>query len=168
MTESEYQEIEKLVASGVSVNRAAGSGAKRIAFIRMREKKLKGEKNAIAAVIQEATIAANLPVVTTPKHLILDGPIPATSDLLDMAKRVLAHHLASGNPNPVWVKLCFELCEKELPDWNNKEGRATKDQYEALLETVLKKSTGFRITERKEDTTAGMAINADGESKKNE
>lgn len=162
MTEQEYQEIKVLLQTGVSLNQATLTPAKKLQFLRLRKKK--GEaRQEVSAVIREASQAANSPplpptsstsgVRSTRWTGLENEPVPDTRKMLDMAKRAIYHQLSSGYFSPACLKLCFMLCEKELPEWSEIKTKAVKDQYEAILENVVKKSSGFKILERKDDGT---------------
>lgn len=194
ITDQEYQEIKAKIANGMSAKKATGTPARRIQYSRMRKKRgdappVQSQQATVADVIREATIAANIepspapsPVpspVPSPEPFSVLTPVPSishvmdfhnflpveTRELLEVTKRVIHQQLLqTAYPAPAWAKLAFELCEKELPEWRNKNTKAVKDQYEAILESVVKKSTGFQILERKGNATNdnGGDVSEDG------
>ena len=181
MIEQDYQEIKELIGKGMSLRQASKTNARKIQFIRMRKKRGEANPlpkpqpfpspkplpnpNEVATVIREATIAANI----VPTHIelpaVVSVPAPRispwidlrnaspvdTRELLEMAKRAIFQQLSMAPLMPAWVKLVFELCEKELPEWSSRNTKVAKDEYQSILEAMFKKTTGFQLTERKDN-----------------
>ena len=161
MTEQEFRNIEILIDNGVPMRKATATAAQRAQYMRMRKKKpaqpvASSPPETVAAVIREATIAANIEPTNPAPALILQPIIDLknsepvdTRELLEVAKRVIYEQLLHTRfLAPAWVKLVFELCEKELPEWSQRGAKVAKDEYQSILESVLKESKGFRILER--------------------
>lgn len=156
MTEQEFQKIFALTSQGVSIRQAAGSPARREQFRRMLKRK--GIPSlGVAAVIQEATRAANSPVSND--FSVTDTPPtitpPTIKEMYDLAKTVVAKKLRdqvrAGYFSADCIRLCCIFFEKELPEWRAGKSKSAKDEYQFLLEEAFKKSKGFQILERKED-----------------
>lgn len=167
MTDQEFKNIEILIRNGIPARKATATAAQRAQFMRMKKKKgpppeaAPPPSEAVASVIREATIAANIePTVPTPAQIVpqtvdLKATVPVdTRELLEIAKRAIYEQIAhTRDLAPAWVKLVFELCEKELPEWSNRGAKVAKDEYQSILESVLKENKGFRILERNTDDT---------------
>ena len=157
LTETEYQEIKLRMSQGLSLNKATITQARKVAFLRMR--KQRGEYTR-RAVIQEAQMAAHQEVPTFPNppnsptmplqvytadminnesHELVD-----VRKMLEMAKRAIMRQLDS-RPSVSWIKLALQICEKEIPEWNSKNTKSAKDEYQAIVKGLLDASAEFEV-----------------------
>lgn len=70
-------------------------------------------------------------------------------EILIMIKKAVVRQMRSKAPDSSWGKLGLLICEHEIPEWSSKAAKVAKDEYQDILESVFKSSTGFKILERK-------------------